>query len=85
MKTKVFEVSGSTKDVQPLPNGKSVIYTLHDLAEMFQVTIRTIYNWLDDGRFSFVKIGAKTYITEQQLQEFLTNHQVKSFKIGRNW
>ncbi|NQU33120.1 MAG: helix-turn-helix domain-containing protein [Bacteroidetes bacterium] len=60
------------------------IYTLHDLAEMFQVTIRTIYNWMDDNRFSFVKVGSKTYLTEQQLQEFLTNHEVKSFKAGRN-
>ena len=64
---------------------KKGIYTLKDLAKMFQVTIRTIYNWLDDNRFSFIKIGSKTYITEQQLQEFLSKHEVKSHKMGRVW
>lgn len=59
------------------------VYTLKDLAQLFQVTVRTIYNWMDASRFSFIKVGSKTYVTEQQLQEFLTNHEVKSFKAGR--
>lgn len=54
------------------------IYTLKDMATMFSVSIRTIYNWMDDGRFSFVKISSKTYVTEAQLQEFLTTNTVKS-------
>ena len=61
------------------------IYTLKDLAKMFQVTVRTVYNWMDDSRFSFIKVGSKTYVTEQQLQEFLSKHEVKSFKVGRAW
>jgi len=54
------------------------VYTLKDMATMFKVSIRTIYNWMDAGRFSFVKIGSKTYVTEAQLQEFLTTNTVKS-------
>lgn len=61
------------------------IYTLKDLAKMFQVTIRTMYNWMEQNRFSFVKIGSKTYVTEEQLQEFLKKHSVKSFNVGGNW
>jgi excisionase family DNA binding protein len=61
------------------------IYTLKDLAKMFQVTVRTVYNWMDDSRFSFIKVGSKTYITEQQLQEFLSKHEVKSFNVRRAW
>lgn len=82
MRQKSFEHDGGAKVAQPHANGKSVLYTLHDLAEMFQVTIRTIYNWMDAGRFSNVKVGSKTYVTEIQLQEFLANHQVKTFKNG---
>lgn len=59
------------------------VYTLQEMSEIFHVTMRTVYNWMDDNRFSFVKIGSKTYVTEQQLQEFLTNHQVETFKGER--
>lgn len=59
------------------------VYTLQDMSEIFHVTLRTIYNWMDDNRFSFVKIGSKTYVTEKQLQEFLDNHQVESYNVER--
>jgi len=85
MRQKSFVHDGGAKAAQPHANGKSVLYTLHDMAKMFQVTIRTIYNWMDAGRFSYVKVGSKTYVTEKQLQEFLANHQVKSVNVGRNW
>lgn len=84
MKQKSFEHEGGAKVAQPHANGKRV-YTLKDMASMFQVTIRTIYNWMDENRFSFVKVGSKTYVTEQQLQEFLTNHEVKSFNMTKSW
>ena len=72
---------GSNKVAQPLT--KKRVYTLKDMATMFKITVRTVYNWLDDNRFSYIKVGSKTYVTEQQLQEFLSNHEVKSFKVGR--
>ena len=83
MRKKINEGGGRAKVAQPLPNGKSVIFTLKDMATMFRVTIRTIYNWMDDNRFSYIKIGSKTYVTEIQLKEFLANHEVKSFNVGR--
>ena len=77
MKQKSFEHDGGAKVAQPHANDKR-IHTLKDMATMFQVTVRTIYNWMDDGRFSFVKIGSKTYVTEAQLQEFVTTNTVKA-------
>lgn len=59
------------------------VYTLKDMAEIFHVTSRTIYNWMGDNRFSFVKIGSKTYVTERQLQDFLNNHLVESYNLER--
>ncbi len=59
------------------------VYTLDEVAKFFSVTKRTIYNWKEEGRLPVVVIGSKSYLTETQLQEFLTNHEVKSFKIRR--
>ena len=82
MRKNILEHDGGAKVAQPHANEKRV-HTLKDMASMFRVTVRTIYNWMDDSRFSYIKIGSKTYVTEIQLQEFLTNHEVKSFKVGR--
>jgi excisionase family DNA binding protein len=76
MKNSISIRDGGAQVAQPLAEQKG-IYTLRDMATMFRVTLRTIYNWMEEGRFSFVKIGSKTYLTEAQLQEFLTTHEVK--------
>ena len=54
------------------------IYTLDEVAKLFSVTKRTIYNWKDDGRLPLTIIGSKSYLTEAQLQEFLTANTVKA-------
>lgn len=59
------------------------IYTIDDLAKMFKVTSRTIYNWKEQGILSFVQIGSKTYITGGQIEELLSNHMVKTVKMWR--
>ena len=61
------------------------MYSLDDLAKMFKVTKRTIYNWKEDGRLPCVIIGSKTYVTEDQLQKFLAEHEVKPVMRGRAW
>lgn len=60
------------------------VYTLDELADVFSVTKRTIYNWKEEGRLAFVCIGSKTYVTQAQLDEFLQANEVKPFKGGRN-
>jgi len=58
-------------------------YSLNELAKFFGVTKRTIYNWKDEGRLPITIIGSKSYMTEQQLQEFLLKNEVKPIKAGR--
>lgn len=53
------------------------IYSITDLAQMFNVTKRTIYNWKERGLLPVTIVGSKTYITEKQLLEFLENNEVK--------
>ena len=81
MERKIFSGTGGAKVAQP-PTDKRV-YTLKDMADMFNVSLRTIYNWMDQCRFGYVKVGSKTYVTEKQLEEFLANHQVNAVKQWR--
>lgn len=48
------------------------VYTTEEIAETLQVTLRTVYNYIKDGRMKAVKIGKYWRITEQQLNDFLT-------------
>lgn len=59
------------------------VYTLDDLAKLFSVTKRTIYNWKDEGRLSFTCVGSKSYVTSAQLNEFLSQNEVKSLNARR--
>ena len=59
------------------------VYSLDQLSKLFGVTKRTIYNWKDEGRLPLTIIGSKSYMTEEQLQEFLQKNEVKPVKAGR--
>jgi|GEM_PF-3349353 len=58
-------------------------YSLNELAKFFGVTKRTIYNWKDEGKLPLTIIGSKSYMTEVQLQKFLTEHEVKPLNCRR--
>lgn len=53
------------------------VYTIEELVEVLQVTRRTIYNYLKDGKLKAVKMGKYWRVTEKQLEEFLTPSNVK--------
>lgn len=61
------------------PSKTSVeIFSLDDLAKIFKVTKRTIYNWKDCGIMPCVIVGSKTYVTQDQLTSFLKSHEIKA-------
>ena len=51
---------------------KMKVYTIEELVEVLQVTRRTIYNYLKEGKLKAVKMGKYWRVTEKQLEEFLT-------------
>ena len=59
---------------------KMKVYTIEELVEVLQVTRRTIYNYLKDGRLKAVKMGKYWRVTEKQLEEFLTPSNVTEKK-----
>ena len=46
---------------------KSILYDLVDLAQIFKVTTRTLFNWRAKGLISFVNFGGKLYMTHDML------------------
>jgi excisionase family DNA binding protein len=47
------------------------IYDLEDLMKLFKVTRRTLYNYLKSGELKGKKIGAKWFVTEEDLKRFI--------------
>lgn len=49
------------------------LYTIEDITDLFKVTRRSVYKWIDAGKLSAFKVGKEWRITEESLQEFITN------------
>jgi excisionase family DNA binding protein len=52
-------------------NSPERIYDLIDLQEILKVSKRTIATWLQQGILPHTKVGAKIWVAEEQLKEFL--------------
>ena len=59
------------------------LYSLGEVAQVFSVTIRTIYNWKEQGILPCTIIGSKSFLTSAQLEAFVSEHEVKPVKYGR--
>ena len=46
------------------------VYTLQEVQEILQVTRRTLYNWIKDGKLKAIKAGRSWRVTRQALEEF---------------
>jgi len=49
------------------------VYTLEEIVQLLQVTRRTIYNWIKDGKLKAFKAGRKWLVTREALNEFTQN------------
>lgn len=47
-------------------------YTLDEVAQILQLTRRTLYSYVKNGKLKAVKIGRGWRVTETALQEFLS-------------
>ncbi len=59
--------SGNCQVTGKLGKEKSILYDLVDLAQIFKVTTRTLFNWRAKGLISFVNFGGKLYMTHEML------------------
>lgn len=47
------------------------VYTLEELTTLLQVTRRSLYNWIKDGRLKAFRVGRQWRVTKQSLKEFM--------------
>lgn len=52
------------------------MYTPQEVADSLKVTVETIYDWINAGKFDAVKIGGKFRIYGDSLRQFLDAHRV---------
>lgn len=50
------------------------LYTLAEMAEMLDVTQRTLLTYLKDGKLKGVKIGGKWRISEENYKKFVNGN-----------
>lgn len=54
------------------------LYKVYDVAALFQVSERTVYNWIEWGYLKAIKIGegrGTIRIPEEAIREFIQNNQ----------
>lgn len=47
------------------------VYTLEEVAKILQLTRRTLYSYIKDGKLKAVKIGKYWRVSEEILQQFI--------------
>lgn len=47
------------------------VYNLKEIEEILDVSLRTLYRYIDSGRLKANKIGNKWIVTEQSLKDFI--------------
>ncbi len=47
------------------------VYSLDEVAEILQLTRRTLYNYIKNGQLKAVKIGKYWRVSEETLQSFI--------------
>ncbi len=48
------------------------VYTIDELERVLQVTKRSLYSYIKDGKLKAVKLGKSWRVTEKALEEFLS-------------
>ncbi len=61
------------------PNKKQYL-TIRAMAERFNVSTVTVYNWIKTGKVQPIKIGGRTYFDEQQIIEELNQGVIGKYK-----
>ena len=58
--------------MQPLQQAH-LLMTVKEASEMLRLSKNTLNNWLSQGRIKRVKIGRRTFIARQEIDDLLSN------------
>ena len=57
--------------VRSKPQPAIKVYSLEEVADILQLTRRTLYNYIKDGKLQAVKMGKYWRVTEKNLEAFI--------------
>ena len=61
------------------------VLTPQEVAKLMQVSLKTVYRWINSGKLEASQVGAKTFrIFEKDLVLFMKRTRVKPSKRGRH-
>ena len=58
----------------------STLLTIKQVAQKYQVSVRTVQRWQEDNLIAFVKIGKVVRISEEHLNNWLEKKTIKAQK-----
>ena len=47
------------------------IYTAKQIADIFQVSVETVWRWFRNGKLKYYVVSRKKMVSEEQLKEFM--------------
>lgn len=47
------------------------VYSLNEVADILQITRRTLYNWIKENKIQAFKVGKEWRISKEALREFM--------------
>lgn len=48
------------------------LYTVEETAQALRLSVRTVYQWVYDGKLKASKVGSKWLITEAEIKKVIT-------------
>ena len=60
-------------------------YSKSELAKKLGVAVRTLDNWISNGKISFTKIGRRIIFSESDLDQLLENNRCEAFYYGKEF
>lgn len=58
---------------------KFKLYTLLEIADILDVSVRSLYSYINNGKLKAVKIGGAWRVTEKNLMEFIEHGTGRRF------
>lgn len=53
------------------------LYTQDEVSDMLGVTVKTVQKYVKDGKLNYTLVGGKSYISEDNLRDYLTQGRNK--------
>lgn len=60
------------------------LYTIQEVADLFEVTKPTVYDWMNKRGLAWVRLGARRRITRQAIEAFLKSGADEGASEGYN-